>query len=319
MRPTTHAGIGKKRLVERARALAEARAFFASRGYLEVETPIAIPSPGLDFHLDAFEARSTVPAIRPEAPRYLSTSPEYQMKRLLAAGFGRMFQITRAFRAGEVGERHNPEFTILELYRPHAGVEAIMRDTEQLVARVTGGFVNVDGKTIDVRPPFRRLTVLDAFAELAGTSAEETLRLASDDEDTFFSKLAFEVEPALASFDHAVFLTDYPASQASLARKKTNDPRVAERFELYVAGVELCNGFGELTDAVEQRARFEHDQTERARRGKPVYPIDERFVEALAMGMPDAGGNAIGFDRLVALTCGTRDIAEVLAFTDGEL
>ena len=309
----------QKLLVERARALASARSFFVSRGYLEVETPIAIPSPGLDLHLDAFEAVPTGLHGSPGPQRFLSTSPEYQMKRLLSAGYGRIFQITRAFRAGEAGERHNPEFTILEFYRANAGVEAVMRDTEQLVARVTGGSVILDGRTIDVRPPLPRITLLQAFERFAKTPPDETLRLAEHDEDTFFSKLAFEVEPALAAFDRGVFVTEYPASQASLARKKPGDPRVAERFELYVAGVELCNGFGELTDAAEQRDRFERDQAERAKRGKPVYPIDDRFLEALARGMPASGGNAIGFDRLVALACGTRSIANVIAFTDAEL
>ncbi len=305
-------------LARRAEALASARAFFGSRGYLEVETPIAIPSPGLDLHLDAFEAVPT--GIRTSAPkRFLSTSPEYQMKRLLAEGSGRIFQITRAFRAGEFGERHNPEFTILEFYRPNDGAPGVMRDTEQLVARITGGSVTIDGTTIDLRPPFPRMTVLEAFERFANVAPAETLRLAEEDEDVFFEKLAFEVEPALASAVPAVFLTDYPASQASLARKRPDDPRIAERFELYVAGVELCNGFGELTDVVEQRTRLERDQAERARRGKPVYPIDERFLEALARGMPPAGGNAIGFDRLVALACGTRTIAEVLSFSDTEL
>jgi len=309
-----------KRLADRARVLREVRAFFDSRGYLEVETPIAIPCPGLDLHLDAFEAVPTGVTVRPGAPqRFLSTSPEYQMKRLLVEGHARIFQITRAFRAGELGARHNPEFTILELYRANAGVEAIMRDTEQLVARVTGGAVVVDGSTIDTRPPFARMTICAAFERFAGTSAEETLRLAEHDEDTFFRLLVDRVEPALAALDHAVFVTEYPATQASLARRKPGDPRVAERFELYVAGVELCNGFGELTDAVEQRARFIHDQEERARRGKPVYPLDERFLEALARGMPDSGGNAIGLDRLVALATGSTSIGGVMAFTDDEL
>ncbi|MDB4933951.1 MAG: Translation elongation factor Lys34:lysine transferase [Labilithrix sp.] len=304
-----------KRLRERARIVREVRAFFESRGYLEVETPIAVPCPGLDLHLDAFEV---LPA-RSTSPRFLSTSPEYQMKRLLVDGHARIFQITRAFRAGELGERHNPEFTILELYRAHAGVDAIMRDTEQLVARVTGGSVHVSGRTIDVRPPFARMTVCDAYERFAGTAPEETLRLAEHDEDRFYRLLVDDVEPALAKLDHALFMTEYPATQASLARKKPSDPRVAERFELYVAGVELCNGFGELTDAVEQRARFVRDQEERARRSKPVYPLDERFLEALARGMPDSGGNAIGLDRLVALATGSTSIRDVLAFADDEL
>ena len=308
-----------KRLVARARILRDVRAFFDSRGYLEVETPLAIPCPGLDLHLDAFEIVPEASLARAAAPRFLSTSPEYQMKRLLADGYERIFQITRAFRAGELGDRHNPEFTILELYRANAGVDAVMRDTEQLVARVTGGEVTVGGRTIDTRPPFARMTVCEAYERFASVAPDETLRLAEHDEDRFFFLLVDVVEPALAKLDHALFLTEYPATQASLARKKPSDPRVAERFELYVAGVEVCNGFGELTDAVEQRERFVRDQEERARRGKPVYPLDERFLEALARGMPESGGNAIGLDRLVALATGSTGIRDVLAFADDEL
>ena len=300
-----------KKLAERARLVREVRAFFESRGYLEVETPLAVPSPGLDLHLDAF-------ALAPSS-RFLSTSPEYQMKRLLADGHERIYQITRAFRAGELGARHNPEFTILELYRARAGVSAIMRDTEQLVARLTGGAVRLAGRTIDTRPPFAQLTVCEAYSRFAGISEDETLGLAANDEDRFYLLLVDVVEPALAALDHAVFLTEYPATQASLARKKPGDPRVAERFELYIAGVEVCNGFGELTDVVEQRARLEHDQAERRKRSKPVYPIDERFLEALARGMPESGGNAIGLDRLIALALGDTSIADVLSFTDDEL
>lgn len=311
-----------KKLAARAEIVRGARAFFESRGYLEVETPIAIPSPGLDLHLDAFEAFATHVeggATTRDERRFLSTSPEYQMKRLLVDGHTRIFQITKAFRAGERGERHNPEFTILEFYRAHAGVEDIMRDTEQLVARVTGGWVRIGERAIDTRPPFVRMPIVEAFERFARTPPEETLRMAIDDEDRFFRLLVETVEPAIAALDHAVFVTEYPASQASLARRKPSDPRVAERFELYVAGVELCNGFGELTDAVEQRARFVSDQEERARRGKPVYPIDERFLEALARGMPSSGGNAIGLDRLVAVALGTTSIGDVLAFTADEL
>jgi len=303
----------KPLLTERARLLAEARAFFVSRGYVEVETPILVPCPGLDVHLDAFAAEPSDP------PRFLITSPEYQMKRLLVAGAKRIFQITRAFRAGEVGERHNPEFTILELYRAHAGAEEVMRDTEQLVARLTAGRVVLGTRAIDTRPPFARMTIAEAYERFAATPRDEMLRLAEEDEDTFYRLLVDRVEPALAALDHAVFVTEYPATQASLARKKPGDPRVAERFELYVAGVELCNGFGELVDPVEQRARFVADQAERRRLGKPIYPIDEGFIAALERGMPESGGNAIGFDRLVALACGTTAIGDVIAFTAEEV
>jgi elongation factor P--(R)-beta-lysine ligase len=308
-----------KRLAERARLLASTRDFFASRGYLEVETPLAVPSPGLDLHLDAFELGPHVTEGAAGAKRrFLSTSPEYQMKRLLAEGHDRIFQLTRAFRRGERGERHNPEFSILEFYRA-PGIEAVIRDTEQLVARLTGGSVAIGDRRIDVRPPFARIPLVEAFVRFAGIAPEETLRLAEDDEDRFFEILAFTVEPGLAGLDHAVLVTDYPTSQASLARRKPDDSRFAERFELYVAGIELCNGFGELTEPVEQRARLERDQLARGRLGKPVYPIDRRFLDALERGLPECGGNAIGFDRLAALACGLPTIADVLAFTDDEL
>ena len=298
-----------KRLAERARVVGHVRAFFDARGFLEVETPLLVPSPGLDLHLDAFRADSL----------YLTTSPEYQMKRLLADGHTRIFQIGKAFRRNESGSRHNPEFTILEWYRARAGVLDVMSDTEQLVARVTGGWVTLGERRIDVRPPFAHLTVCEAYERFAGVSPEETLAMAKDDEDRFFRLLVDTVEPALEKLDHGVFLTEYPASQASLARKKPGDPRVAERFELYVAGVEVCNGFGELVDADEQRKRLEADQEERKKRGLPVYPIDERFLEALTRGVPPSGGNALGLDRLIALSCGTTEIADVMAFTSDEL
>src|SRR5271165_5201422 len=188
---------------------------------------------------------------------------------------------------------------MLEWYRARAGVDDVMRDTEQLVAAVTGGTVRVGGRAVDVRPPVDRLTVCEAFATYAGWSEGETLDAAARDEDRFFRALVDAVEPALARRDRAVFLVDYPATQASLARRKPGDPRVAERFELYVAGVELCNGFGELTDPVEQRARLLADQAERRRRGLPEYPLDERFLEAVAK-LPECAGNALGLDRLAA-------------------
>jgi elongation factor P--(R)-beta-lysine ligase len=308
-----------KRLDVRARVTREARELFASRGYDEVETPCLVPSPGLDVHLAAFEV-STV-----GKSRYLHTSPEYQMKRLLADAWARgertqrVFQITRAYREGERGERHNPEFTILEFYRAPGTMADTLRDTEQLVAKVTSGAVRLGARTIACMPPFRRMTVAEAFATFANVDEDKMLALAEKDEDTFFRRLVDHVEPGLAALDHAVFLTHYPACQASLARTVPGDPRYAERYELYVAGVELCNGFGELTDAREQRARFEHDLAERALRSLPLYPIDERFLAALESGLPECSGNAIGLDRLAALAAGTTNIGDVLAFTDGEL
>jgi lysyl-tRNA synthetase class 2 len=194
-----------------------------------------------------------------------------------------------------------------------------MRDTEQLVAKVTGGEVRLGDRRITARPPFARMTVAEAFREYAGVDEGAMLDLATNDEDTFFRLLVDRVEPGLARRDDAVFLTHYPATQASLARKTEEDPRFAERYELYVAGVELCNGFGELTCAVEQRARFEKDLEDRAALGLPLYPMDERFLEALAAGLPPCSGNAVGLDRLAAIAAGSTAIADVLAFTHDDL
>ena len=301
-------------LVARAAALAATRRWFDSEGFVEVETPVVVPSPGLDVHLAAIACDGG----------YLVTSPEYQMKRLVAAGLPRVFQLARCFRSGEIGERHNPEFTMLEWYRAFAGYEAMMRDTEEIVRVVVGALgggaqIVRDGRAIDLSKPFARLSVVDAFRRFAGASTEETLLLASTDEDAYFRVLVERVEPAIAALDTPVFLVDYPVSQASLARKKPDDPRVAERFELYVAGVELCNGFGELTDPIEQRARLDADRAERARRGLPVYPVDERFLAALEEGLPPCAGNALGFDRLVMLALGARSLADVQAFAVGNL
>ncbi len=303
-----------KRLRERARVCAEVRRFFDTRDFVEVETPIMVPSPGLDLHLDAF----AVEAGERGAPRWLITSPEYQMKRLLADGWQRIYQMTPCFRRGEAGARHNPEFTMLEWYRANASADDVLQDTEQLVAAVTGGAVRLDGRTIDVRPPLERIAVCDAFARFAGWSHDEVLDAAAHDEERYFRALVEQVEPGLDRIDRGVFLVDYPLSQASLARRKPADPRFAERFELYVAGVELCNGFGELVDPVEQRERFSHDQEKRRAKDLPVYPIDERFLDALAR-VPPSGGNALGLDRLAALACGTTEIASVMAFTADEV
>jgi lysyl-tRNA synthetase class 2 len=301
-------------LAARARGLAAIRAFFAERGFLEVDTPAIVPSPGLDLHLDAFAVDGG----------YLITSPEYQMKRLLAGGVPRCFQIGHCFRRGEVGRRHNPEFTMLEWYRAFASVDEVIADTEALVRHVAGALgagaaLDVGGARVDLGEPFERLAVADAFARFAGVPAAEAIALATDDEERFFRILVDAVEPALAGAPRPVFLVDYPAPFASLARLRAEDPRVAERFELYVAGVELCNGFGELTDPDEQRARLGRDQEERRRRGLPVYPIDERFLAALEEGMPPSAGNALGVDRLVAVCLGTDRIGDVTAFPVGWL
>jgi lysyl-tRNA synthetase class 2 len=304
-------GVGLN-LRDRARALAAVRAFFGARAFLEVDTPLLVPSPGLDLHLDAVQADGG----------FLITSPEYQMKRLLAGGVPRQFQIAHVFRAGEKGERHNPEFTMLEWYRAFAGVDQVMRDTEELVTALVAEFsgsYQLPGEhaLIDVSPPFPRLSVAAAFSRFADVPEALCFRLAREDSEAFFRILVDKVEPELALAKTPVFLVDYPIEQASLARQKPSDPRVCERFELYLGGVELCNGFGELSDPVEQRRRLLEDQRARQAAGKAVYPIDERFLAALHEGMPPSAGNALGLDRILALCLGEHEIARVMPFPDG--
>lgn len=307
----TSDGARRARLLQaRAKIFESIRGFFRDRAFLEVDTPLMVPSPGLDLHLDAFEVAGA------GAPRFLITSPEYQMKRLLAGGLPRIFQLCRCFRRAEQGTRHEPEFTMLEWYRTFAGAGDVMRDTEELVAHVARamhGSTRIPGG-IDVAPPWERLTVAEAFRRHAGADVAAVL----PDEERFFRILVEQVEPQLGR-GRPVFLTAWPASMASLARLDPRDPSVAERFEAYAGGVELCNGFGELIDPVEQRARLEADQAERRALGKPVYPIDERFLAALEEGLPPSGGNALGADRLVMMILGVPDIADVLALPSARL
>ncbi|HEX5659589.1 MAG TPA: EF-P lysine aminoacylase EpmA [Polyangiales bacterium] len=295
----------QRRLFARARIASVVRDWFDERGFLEVETPLVVPSPGLDVHLDALSVQTRA------GERFLITSPEYQMKRLLAGGLEHIYQFAKCFRNDELGERHQPEFTMLEWYRAYSGVEAMMRDTEELVCEVAYAlhgkpFLETAKGKVDVEPPWPRITVREAFARFAQVDVKEI------DDATFYQLLVDKVEPALAELG-ALFLTEYPARMASLARKKPDDDSVAERFEAYVSGVELCNGFGELTDPDEQRARLLADQEERTKLGKPVYPIDERFLTALVEGIPPSGGNALGFDRLLMLALGAHSIEDVIA------
>ncbi|MET0793208.1 MAG: EF-P lysine aminoacylase EpmA [Polyangiaceae bacterium] len=300
-------GVGSK-LRSRGQALSAVRAYFATEAFLEVETPLRVPAPGVDLHLDAIPAQGG----------YLITSPELHMKRLLVAGLPRVFQLARASRRDELGIWHEPEFSMLEWYRAFAGLEAVIADTEQLLRAValsvsgTTQLFGATGQAYALDLPFSRVTVREAFLEHAGIA--DAVDLAHSDEARYFELLVNRVEPGLARESRPLILWKYPANQAALARLSAEDSSVAERFELYVGGVELCNGFDELTDAVEQRARFELDSARRAREGRPVYPIDEPFLAALAAGMPRAGGNALGFDRLLMLATGAREIADVMAF-----
>jgi elongation factor P--(R)-beta-lysine ligase len=290
------------------------RTFFDTANLLEVETPAIVPCPGMDVHLDALAVHGMPVAA---GARWLHTSPEYQMKRLLTTGLPGIYQLGKAFRRGEQGRLHEPEFTLLEWYRSFSGAEEVMRDTEELVAQaartLTGGLVipGLDGP-VDVTPPWPRLSVEQAFARYADIQLSELISEQRHEEERYYEVLATQIEPKLGR-GRAMFLTDYPAPMASLARLSPRDPRFAERFEAYLDGVELCNGFSELVDPIEQRTRFERDRAERERLGRDVYAIDEHFMAALAEGIPPSGGNALGFDRLLMLLVGARHIDEVIA------
>jgi lysyl-tRNA synthetase class 2 len=248
----------------------------------------------------------------PSSDRYLITSPEFHMKRLVAAGYGRIHQICRCFRRGEQGGLHNPEFTMLEWYRPGASYLELAAELEAMVAtvaRATIGTTALPGRAVDLAAPWERLTVRDAFARLAGWDPVE-----DPDEERFFLDLVDRVEPHLGR-SRPTILYEYPAPLAALARLSPANPSVAERFELYVDGVELVNAYEELLDPVEQRARFEADNRRRASEGKAQHPVDERLIAALG-SMPRTAGAALGVDRLVMLLLGAARIDEVIAFPE---
>jgi lysyl-tRNA synthetase class 2 len=321
----------------RAQLCAAIRSFFLARRFDEVETPCLVPAPAMEPHIDAFEAAFVPGTGGGRQSLWLHSSPEYAMKRLLAAGWERIFQIARVFRNGEVSTHHNPEFTLLELYRTGTDYRGIMEDVETLVERCaqalspSGEAKARRGQTeLDLSVPFERMTVAEAFSRLAGIDLSgcsgnaDALRAAAVTkgfpvgpegegfDDLFFRVFLEAIEPRLGQ-SKPTFLLDWPASMAALARLKPEDPRWAERFELYAGGLELANGFSELNDAGEQRRRLVEEQALRRRLGRPVYPIDERFVEAVGE-MPPASGVAVGLDRLLMLLTGAEKIEDVLLF-----
>src|SRR3990167_5889959 len=301
----------------RARLLERIRAFFSERGVLEVETPVLSTAAVTDPMLASPAPRYT----RPPFPRgqafYLHTSPEFPMKRLLAAGSGSIYQICKVFRDGEAGRLHNPEFTMLEWYRVGFDYHRLMDETGELVMRLLAPTMSLDAQErLSYREAFQRHAGLDPHTASAGdfSAAAKAHKIGAPSELLTQNDLAVwrdlllthVIEPMLGQ-GRLTFIYDYPASQASLARIQPGDPPVAARFELYLNGIELA-------DAEEQRTRFERQQHARAASGQPVVPIDERLLAALAQGLPDCAGVALGFDRLVMLAAGARTIAEVLAF-----
>ena len=319
-------------LLGRMRIAAALRQFFAERDFVEVETTALVPSPGNETHLHAFATEIVSPAGSRER-LYLRTSPEFACKKLLAAGERRIVEFARSFRNRERGALHHPEFTLVEWYRAHEPYEVLMEDCAAvlaLAAQATGAReFSFRDRVIDPFATPERLTVAQAFAQYAGIDLLALLppapaesfvaaanaagiRTAADDNwgDVFSRVLTEKIEPRLG-LARATILYEYPALQSPLARPKPSDPRLAERFELYACGVELANGFGELTDAAEQRRRLEQQMAEKQRIYRERYPIDEDFLAALAV-MPPAGGIALGFDRLAMLATGATRIEQVL-------
>ena len=297
----------KRNLWLRAQIIQAVRTFFIDNQYLEVETPCRIPAPAPEAHIDA----------EVSGEWFLRSSPELCMKRLMAAGYPRIFQICRCFRQKERGTKHLPEMTLLEWYTAGDNYFDMMEQCEELIRFVAGraGFKKLlvyQGNRIDLTPPWPRMSVRDAFEKFSSVSMETAIL-----QDRFDQITAFNIEPNLG-YGKPIFLYDYPASAASLARLKPENRSVAERFELYISGLELCNAFSELTDPVEQRTRFENEQKIRSESGLQVYPLPEKYLESLQF-MPETAGIALGVDRLVMLFADTTKIDDVVAFTPEEL
>ncbi len=294
-------------LWRRAALIQAIRAFFVDRGYLEVDTPVRVPAPAPELHIEA----------EPAGDWFLQTSPELCMKRLLAAGLPRIFQICKCFRRYERGRRHLPEFTMLEWYRLGCDYHALMTECEELFRFLAerlglGGSIAVAGQEVVLAGPWERLTVAEAFRRYAACGVAEALGA-----DRFDEVLVREIEPRLGR-GRPTFLYDYPAELGALARLKPGDPTVAERFEIYIAGLELANGFSELTDPVEQRHRFVSDRAAMEASGREPGPMPEPFLAALA-DLESAAGIALGIDRLVMLMAGADTIDQVVPFTPESL
>jgi elongation factor P--(R)-beta-lysine ligase len=317
-RPTA----SRQMLQLRAALLARARSFFAARDVLEVDTPIVVNAPVTDVHIHSarvmFAAADPAQAT-PPPPYFLHTSPEYAMKRLLAAGAGDIYQICHVVRALERGRLHNAEFTLIEWYRLGYSLDALMSEVDSLVRELLGSRLSaLATERVSYRDAFLRVLALDPFtapvAQLVEQAQLAGFCRATTDRDELLELLMGTVVGPQLGRRGLTFVHSYPASQAALARLDPEDPRAAQRFELYCDGIELANGFHELASAREQRERFEHDIAQRRRLGQPVATLDERLLAALEAGLPDCCGVALGFDRTLMLAAGTERIDAVLPF-----
>jgi elongation factor P--(R)-beta-lysine ligase len=302
-----HLARRKKALHHRAKIIQGIRSFFIRKGFLEVETPYRIPAPAPESHIDPVSS----------APWFLQTSPELCMKRMLAAGYEKIFQICRCWREGERGAQHFPEFTLLEWYRSGSDYRQLMGDCELLLEAVaqalgTGETIRFRNREIVLRPPWERISVSEAFERYAGISCADALG-----QDSFDERMVEDIEPHLG-LTRPTLMYDYPSQRASLARRRDDEPALAERFELYIGGLELANGCSELTDPKEQRDRFQIENRNRCARGKPVSPMPERFLSELD-AMPPSAGIALGIDRLVMIFLDAATIDDVVAFAPEEL
>ncbi|MGC7560978.1 elongation factor P--(R)-beta-lysine ligase [Pasteurella sp. PK-2025] len=303
-------------LLARAKIIAEIRRFFTDRGLLEVETPVLSEFGVTDVHLSTFSTQFTSPFAEQSKTLWLSTSPEYHMKRLLAAGSGPIFQLCRVFRNEEAGQRHNPEFTMLEWYRPHFDMYRLINDVDDLLQQV------LDCKpteSLSYQFVFQEYVGLDPLSaeksELVAKAKEYHLLGAEEESRDTLLQFLFSaiVEPKIC-LEHPVAVYHFPATQAALAQISSEDHRVAERFEFYYQGLELANGFHELTDVHEQFHRFEQDNRLRESMGLPKREIDKRLLGALQEGVPNCSGVALGVDRLLMIALGAKSIKEVMAF-----
>jgi lysyl-tRNA synthetase class 2 len=296
----------RKNLELRSRIVDAIRRFFTAEGYLEVETPIRIPAPAPEAYIDA----------EISGDWFLQTSPELCMKQLLAAGYKKIFQICKCFRKHERGKTHLPELTMLEWYASGQTYQDLMDQCEQLILSVLTELdfsktLVYQGKKIEFKTPWQRISVTQAFRRHAPLTINDAVNC-----NRFDEILVDHIEPHLGV--NPIYLYDYPASRAALARLKSGNPSLGERFELYIGGLELCNAFSELTDPNEQRMRFEAERNLRAFKDKHVYPLPEKFLNALA-DLPDAAGIAFGIDRLVMLLADTNSIDDVVTFIPEEL